>query len=992
MHKMVGRENQTTENRKRSTASSWSERRKNWREQKQTISITSEASYTNDELEESQGHGGTIKSQSICGIFSNSEIEKGILSSDGISTNKHEEELEIFRCSFSGEIHRVMNVLRDCCPTRKPILMNVGVLAAVWHGNYKLLRLLVENGGNVNSKDRAGRTAVHLAAISNSVSCLQILSAKGAFIDEWDYENTATPLGSAAASKNVEALDFLLSKGADSNAGLSDYSKAGCTPLNWAARASAITCLQSLINHGAKVNSPHAYMESPLHISASLGDSKCLEILLKSDADVRMLCGSNKLTALHLAAEDGAPDCVRLLLSFGADPNIGNIRNQTPLHMAALAQACEVVSLLVKGGAKVDAEDMDRKTPLHNAIVKTVRCTETVQNLLLLGANVNHQDKFGYSPLHLAALNEDSALVSLLIHRGADITVKTKGGATALSVISRRTPDCITHLSQRLDEAVSLVDHDSHELDSELKVDLRFLVPRQKAGESQFFMALIQSGQRTLLQHPVCRAFLYLKWFRIRKLFFISLLFYALFVLFLSLFIVETFVLNPYIQNGYCDPFAPKKCNLPVVGKKFEKHYPHIFCTNGTCPFRARKLDPCNSTSTFTNTPIALEVVWWFLLFLTIIFFIKELFQLFQNPKDYIRNWENWIQILVITFTACSAYGHKTFLPCPEKWQYHTAGLVMVLSWTQMMIVVGRFPSCGLYVQMFHTVAGNVLRFILVYLCMVVGFSLGMAILFPGTPSLNRIPGSLLTTLVMMLGEIDVDILFEEHESKNTFYKGTGHLVFFAFVILIVIVLMNLLVGLAVSDIQGIQRSAGLSRLVRQTRLIDRLEAIVFSPWSNILPTKIQSIIQNGALLVPSAYNCVFSIRPNDPRDIRLPKELKEGIHRVAIVRQRMKNHRFSRLVLSRSFTSNHFTDNLSEDLDDIFQQIQSLNDIQCSVGEKLNEFQDEVMEKVNKALAHEKTLLEELLYRTECLKGIRSNSIRNESEKDDFYSFESKI
>jgi len=52
---------------------------------------------------ESQGHGGTIKSQSICGIFSNSEIEKGILSSDGISAYKHEEELEIFRCSFSGK-------------------------------------------------------------------------------------------------------------------------------------------------------------------------------------------------------------------------------------------------------------------------------------------------------------------------------------------------------------------------------------------------------------------------------------------------------------------------------------------------------------------------------------------------------------------------------------------------------------------------------------------------------------------------------------------------------------------------------------------------------------------------------------------------------------------------------------------------------------------------------------------------------------------------
>jgi len=48
------------------------------------------------------------------------------------------------------------------------------------------------------------------------------------------------------------------------------------------------------------------------------------------------------------------------------------------------------------------------------------RSNEIIRQLIAFGADVNARDHFDYSPLHLAAINENSNAASLLIHSGAD--------------------------------------------------------------------------------------------------------------------------------------------------------------------------------------------------------------------------------------------------------------------------------------------------------------------------------------------------------------------------------------------------------------------------------------------------------------------------------------------------------------------------------------------------------------------------------------------
>lgn len=55
-----------------------------------------------------------------------------------------------------------------------------------------------------------------------------------------------------------------------------------------------------------------------------------------------------------------------------------------------------------------------------------------MEELLHLNADVNAQDCFQRSPLHLAAANGHAEVLSLLLHASAHIDAQTSGGDTAL--------------------------------------------------------------------------------------------------------------------------------------------------------------------------------------------------------------------------------------------------------------------------------------------------------------------------------------------------------------------------------------------------------------------------------------------------------------------------------------------------------------------------------------------------------------------------------
>jgi ankyrin repeat protein len=132
--------------------------------------------------------------------------------------------------------------------------------------------------------------------------------------------------------------------------------------------------------------------------AAALGRVDRLRAVLDEDPARLNSVAADGFFPLGLAAYFKHPDAARLLLDRGADPN----------------QAAS-------NGAKV--------TALHAAVSSNQ--PQIVEWLLDAGADVNARQQMDYTPLMGAAANARTAILDLLLARGADPALRTTDGKSA---------------------------------------------------------------------------------------------------------------------------------------------------------------------------------------------------------------------------------------------------------------------------------------------------------------------------------------------------------------------------------------------------------------------------------------------------------------------------------------------------------------------------------------------------------------------------------
>jgi ankyrin repeat protein len=248
----------------------------------------------------------------------------------------------------------------------------------------------------------------------------------------------STPLMYAVLHGDLDDVRLLLDGGADPNV----RNEAGATALMWAVDDLDKTRL--LLGRGADVKARSEDGRTALAIAASrYGSLEVVRLLLDSGADPSVQSPSYKgpVTPLAEAANVGGEAVVRLLIERGAD-----VKGAAPSALGAAIDANDArcVDLILPAADRDTASRAlaNLGPPFANA--EQHRNTTLLRRLLDHGADVNARGPGGY-PVLMELVHSDTfplESIATLIERGADLSLTTEAGLTALDLARRhgRTP------------------------------------------------------------------------------------------------------------------------------------------------------------------------------------------------------------------------------------------------------------------------------------------------------------------------------------------------------------------------------------------------------------------------------------------------------------------------------------------------------------------------------------------------------------------------
>lgn len=304
------------------------------------------------------------------------------------------------------------------------------------------------------------RLFVHVALLAANTVVFAQLDVKPAAQKSLD-----AALVTAAREGNLRMVSELLGRGADVNAGDTEWGYVSDTALHHAARRNDVALAELLIERGADPNARGRTGYTPLHVAAGLNRAAMAQWLIRHGAKLSMV-DSVVGTPLAVAVLQGHVHLVELLINEGADVNSGK-PGRTPLHMLRYAGVIRpdhgvIVRMLTKAGADLTAIDQNGD-PAYVALVRRFPAiplelaqsnypldyskppkypllfllTEDPQlpalrYLLENGQSMELKAAQDRSLLHAAASNGQAKVIEYLLQRGMDINAKAENGMTPL--------------------------------------------------------------------------------------------------------------------------------------------------------------------------------------------------------------------------------------------------------------------------------------------------------------------------------------------------------------------------------------------------------------------------------------------------------------------------------------------------------------------------------------------------------------------------------
>ncbi len=278
---------------------------------------------------------------------------------------------------------------------------------------YKVAKILIQAGADVNRVDDSGRTPLIYVARIGDIKNAQLLIESGADVNQ--HGSDCTALIEAAQCGHKKFVRFLTSAGARP-----DAEDDGASLISYIQMQDIDTVKQLLVD-GADVNA-RKDRNTPLLEAVKGQNAEIVKMLVRYGADVNLTPSKSDLTPVSVAASMKSLPILQCLVEHGADVNMrvtafgpGVFWWAYPLEAAAGRGLLNNMKYLLAHGAQFDTV---KKGMMRYAIEGGN--SRIVKFLFDAGIKVNECEVAGYSPLHLAARVGNLKITEMLLKAGAD--------------------------------------------------------------------------------------------------------------------------------------------------------------------------------------------------------------------------------------------------------------------------------------------------------------------------------------------------------------------------------------------------------------------------------------------------------------------------------------------------------------------------------------------------------------------------------------------
>ena len=270
------------------------------------------------------------------------------------------------------------------------------LIFAAQNGNAEVAQYLLslEPKLDVNERDIDGKSPLHHAASHNYYSLVKVLVENGADVNQTDSLKE-TPL--MVSLFNLEQDEFLEEEELDQEEDDLRQSDSSSNPTKKKDEYyyEAINVITYLLDHGSDMYLCDDNGETAFDIALSTRFIEILKLFISHGYDVNHHNEANA-TPLHIAINNSWMAAVKYLVEKGADINASDEDGDTPLHVAAMLESTRFASYLIQHGAEINIENKHHCRPLNYATASENENDKMIKLLESHGAtlseNVIHSD------------------------------------------------------------------------------------------------------------------------------------------------------------------------------------------------------------------------------------------------------------------------------------------------------------------------------------------------------------------------------------------------------------------------------------------------------------------------------------------------------------------------------------------------------------------------------------------------------------------------